>query len=121
MLRPGREEYYLWEVAISFRKLLLVCGTKLSSGFVLAGVLWNLFVTIAATIAQVKCSPFANDDANLAEICMLLSQLMVLILALGQLHFSTDSSSNDGAPNDTDDVVRVFNNAMCLLRGIHVP
>jgi hypothetical protein len=103
-----REEHYIWEVLISFRKLLLVVGTGLSDGHVVASTLWNVFVTVLAFGAQVWTWPFANNDANLAEAATLLSTLLVLCLALGQ-RSSTDSNDDLEVKNE---VTQMFNNTI---------
>ena len=102
-----REEYYFWEVIITLRKLLLVCGAKLfSKENKSPGALWIVSVTVCSLVAQVQATPFASallhhhrryssveltwraactdKDANIAESCMLLATMLVPILALGQ-------------------------------------
>ena len=50
------------QVIISFRKLLLVCGTKLASDDTkVAGMLWIVFVTVAGLVAQIQTWPFASE------------------------------------------------------------
>ncbi len=100
-----REEYFYWEVVISVRKLLLVVGTKMSSGHTVPSTLWNLFVTVAALGAHVWKWPFAHNDANLAEALTLLSTLAVLALGLGQ-----------NTTEETDDL-RNIEPATCLDNG----
>jgi uncharacterized membrane protein len=59
------------EVVISFRKLLLVCGTKLASDDTkVAGMLWIVFVTVAGLVAQVQTWPFASEQLPMHE-CVL--------------------------------------------------
>lgn len=106
-----REEYYAWEVVISFRKLLLVVGTKLSSeGSVVPATLWNMCVTVAAFGMQVCTWPFAEIDANWAESLTLMSTLLVLILGVGQM---ASVDENDLVATDNmNTVLQVFD--MCV-------
>lgn len=56
-----REEFYYWEVVISFRKLLLVCAARLfTKENRVPGALWVVSVTVCALVAQVHASPFAS-------------------------------------------------------------
>ena len=95
-----REEFYTWEVIISFRKLLLVVGTKFSNNHVVVSTLWNAFVVVLAFGLQVWAWPFANDDANWAELLTLLSTMLVLILGMAQ--WNTSDSDVVGVSVDAD-------------------
>ena len=109
-----REEHYAWEVCISFRKLLLVVGTKLSTNkTVIPATLSNVFVTVAAFGMQISTLPFAELDANIAECLTLVSTLLVLILGLGQMA-SVDIDDPD-AVEEMNSVISIFNSCMCVL------
>eukprot|EP01043_Picozoa_sp_COSAG02_P129645 COSAG02_NODE_67240_length_253_cov_0.844156_1_plen_67_part_10 len=54
-----REEFYYWEVVISFRKLLLVCAARLfTKANRVPGALWVVSVTVCALVAQVHALRF---------------------------------------------------------------
>jgi hypothetical protein len=74
-----REENYLWELVICFRKLVLVLCAK--AGGLSASIVCVL-VVVFALAAQVWQKPFAHDDANIVESLMLLSTVLVLVLGI---------------------------------------